>query len=148
MTRFWHKLGAICYILWGILHVGIGALVLYRLGTEGAVAALSQIGTAVSPAELAQHLPDVAAGVIGQHAWNLVLFGLFALVVGIVGNWHNSLLGYWLNLAVVSGADVGFIFAIVLPRYNTLWDGLAGPVLWILAAIFSTIGILQRTSRS
>jgi hypothetical protein len=143
MTTFWHKSGAIFYILWGILHVGLGALILYRLGTEGGVAALAQIGTAVPPADLPRSLPHVASGVLGQHAWNLALFGLFALVVGILGNWRNSWLGYWLNLAVVSGADLGFIFAIVLPRYNTLFDGLAGPILWVLAAICSTIGILR-----
>ena len=51
-------------------------------------------------------------------------------------------MGYWLNLAVVSGADLGFVFAIVLPRYNTLLDALAGPILKLLAILFSTLGIL------
>lgn len=63
-------------------------------------------------------------------------------------NWQNSRLGYWLNLILVSGADLGFIFASVLPRYNTLLDGLAGPVLWLLAVIFSTLGILQLPTRA
>ncbi len=145
MTGYWHKLGAFFYILWGILHVGIGALVLYRLGAEGGIAALTQIGTAVPPGDLPSRLPNVASGILGQHAWNLALFGVFALVVGILGNWRNSWLGYWLNLAVVSAADLGFIFFIVLPRYNTPFDALAGPVLWVLAVIFSTVGILKET---
>ena len=147
MRGQWHKWGAIFYILWGILHIGLGGLLLYRLGTHGGVAAVSLIGTAVPPADLPQQLPGVVSGVIGQHGWNLILLGIFALVVGIAGNWRNSLLGYWLNLCVVSAADIGFIFAIVVPRYNTLFDGLAGPILWVSAAIFSTIGIVQRKRR-
>ncbi len=94
-------------------------------GTRGGTA-LAQIGTAVPRENLPDRLPAVASGVLGQHAWNLALFGGFTLAVGILGNWRNSWLGYWLNLAVVSGADLAFI-----------------PILWILAGLFSTIGILS-----
>jgi hypothetical protein len=143
MSRYAYKLGAVFYILWGLLHIGLGFAVLYRLSTKGGTAALALIGSAVPPADLPPNLSGVAAGVIGQHAWNLALFGLLAVVIGIVFNWRNSRLGYWLNLALVSGADVGFLGAIVIPRYNTPVDGLAGPTLWVLAVLFSTIGLLS-----
>lgn len=141
MSRYLHKIGAVFYVLWGVLHVGFGALVLYRLATEGGTAALAQIGTAVPPSQLPSRLPDVASGVLAQHAWNLIVFGVFSTVVACVWNWRNSRTGYWLNLGVVSGADLAFLCAIVIPRYDTLIDGLAGPILWLLAAIFSTLGL-------
>jgi hypothetical protein len=132
----------VCYVLWGILHIGAGAAVLYRLGEEGGASALALIGSAVPAEELPQNLGGVASGVLAQHAWNLVVFGLFAAVVGAVLNWHNSRIGYWLNLGVVSGADLGFIFAILIPGYIRLVDGLWGPALWVLAVIFSTVGLV------
>ena len=144
MTGYLHKIGAIFYILWGVLHVGFGALVLYRLAADGGTAALAQIGTAVPRSQLPAQLPDVASGVLAQHAWNLIVFGVFAVVVACIWNWRNSRTGYWLNLGVVSGADLAFLCAIVIPRFDTLVDGLAGPILWVLAATFSTLGIATK----
>jgi hypothetical protein len=132
----------VCYVLWGLLHIGAGAAVLYRLSAKGGAEALALIGSAVPAEELPRDLGGVASGVLAQHAWNLAVFGVFAAVVGAALNWRNSRSGYWLNLGVVSGADLGFIFAILVPGYIRLVDGLWGPVLWVFAVIFSTIGLL------
>jgi len=40
----------------------------------------------------------------------------------------------------VSGADLGFLFAIVLPGYMRPIDWIPGPLFWLLGAIFSSIG--------
>jgi hypothetical protein len=128
MFRYAYKLGAVFYILWGFLHTGLGFAILYRLSTKGGTAGLALIGSAVPLADLPPNLSGVAAGVIGQHAWNLTVFGLFSVVIGIVFNWRNSRVGYWLNMTLVSAADLGF---------------LAGPTLWVLAVLFSTIGLLS-----
>lgn len=58
---------------------------LYRLATEVGVAALTQVGTAVPAVNLPEKLPDVARAMLGQHVWNLVLFGLFARRWGSCG---------------------------------------------------------------
>ena len=71
-----------------------------------------------------------------------MVFGSFALIVAVTLNWRKSRLGYWLNLGVVSAVDVGFIYAILLPGYIRLGERLPGPALWVLAVIFSTIGLL------
>jgi hypothetical protein len=142
VKRHAHRIGTVFYVLWGVVHVGVGALMLYRLATEGGTAALAQVGSAVPVEELPQNLTGVASATLGQHAWNLAVFGFFALIVALTLNWRNSRLGYWLNLGVVSAADVGFIVAILLPGDIRLIDGLPGPFLWALAVVFSTIGFL------
>src|SRR5262249_4551127 len=142
IRRHAHRIGAVCYVLWGILHIGAGAVVLYRLAAKGGTDALAVIGSVVPAEELPQGLGGVASAVLAQHAWNLAVFGFFAAIVGAGLNWRNSRIGYWLNLGVVSGADLGFVFAILIPGHIRLVDGLWGPALWVLAVIFSTIGLL------
>ncbi len=116
------KLGAVTYVLWGLLHIQAARLV-YGLG---------------------QTLePGMIQGRIFQDAWNLLFFALFGIVVAIFLNWKNSLLGYWINLVVVSAADLGFIVAILVPGYVPLVPGVLGPLLWLLALLFSTLGILN-----
>jgi hypothetical protein len=148
VKRYAHKIGAVFYVLWGIAHLGVGGALLYRLATEGGTAALAQSSSAVPLEELPQNLTGAASALVGQHAWNLVVFGCFALVVAVTLNWRNSRLGYWLNLGVVSAVDVGFIYAFVLPGYIRLADGLPGPALWVLAVIFSTIGLLANPDQT
>jgi len=52
-------------------------------------------------------------------------------------------LGYWLNLVVVSAADLGYIFFVLVPGYVPLLPGGLGPLLWVLALIFSTLAIVK-----
>ena len=58
-------------------------------------------------------------------------------------NWKNSRLGYWLNLGVVGAADIGLFVFLIIPGYMALADGFSGPLLWLLAFVFSTIGLWQ-----
>lgn len=119
--NFFAKLGAVTYVLWGLLHIQAARLV-YMLG---------------------QSLePGMVQGRIFQGAWNLLFFALFGIAVAVMLNWKNSRLGYWLNLIVVSAADIGFIVYILLPGYVPLVPGGLGPLLWVLALAFSTVGIM------
>ena len=115
------RLGAVTYVIWGLVHLQAARLV-YMLG---------------------QTLePGMVQGRIYQDAWNLLFFALFGMTVAVFLNWKNSRLGYWLKLVVVSAGDIGFILAILMPGYVPLVAGAIGPLLWIVALLFSTIGIL------
>ena len=116
------RLGAISYVLWGLLHIQAARLV-YMLG--GSLE------------------PGMVQARIYQNAWNLLFFALFGIAVAIAFNWNNSRPGYWLNLVVVTAADIGFIVYVLMPGYVPLVPGGLGPLLWIIAVIFSTLGYLQ-----
>ena len=120
------RIGSILYIIWGLLHI-IAAKKVYHL---------------------AQTLESgMVQGRVIQNAWNLLFFAVFAIVIAIFMNWKNSKTGYWLNLVVVSAADVGFILAILMPGYLPIVPGIVGPAVWILALVFSTIGIIKEKER-
>lgn len=122
MTKSAYKIGAVLYVLWGLLHI-MAAYRIYDLGSGVADAAL--------------------AARIAQAGWNLGIIAIFAIVIAIRLNWRNDRLGYWLNLSVVSAADIGFIVLLLVPGHFPLVQGMLGPALWLLAALFSTIGLRQ-----
>ena len=116
------RMGAIAYVLWGLLHLQAARLV-YMLGDSLE--------------------PGMVQGRIYQDAFNLLFFALFGIAVAVMLNWKNSRSGYWLNLIVISAADIGFIVYVLLPGYVPLVPGGLGPLLWILAVVFSTLGFRQ-----
>lgn len=119
------KIGSALYILWGLLHLG-AAFEEFSLGAS-------------VDAGLVQ-------GKLYQGAWNLLFFSLASILIAVVFNWKNSVLGYWLNLAVVSVADIGFLIFVFFPGYVAPIPGIFGPVLWISAAVFTTIGVRTRAA--
>jgi hypothetical protein len=121
MTVF-ARLGSVTYVLWGLLHIEAARRV-YMLGQSID--------------------PGMIQGRIYQDAWSLLFFAIFGIVVAVYLNWRNSCLGYWLNLIVVSAADLGYIFFVLIPGYVPLVPGGLGPLLWVLALIFSTLGIVK-----
>jgi hypothetical protein len=140
-----HRIGAVFYILWGIFHAYIGVLLLQKVFTEGTHGTLVAIANALPPDQIPTINNGVMNGVLEHYSWNLVWFGAYAIVVALFLNWRNSAVGYWFNLVVVSLTDLGFIAGIVVPGYITLAAGATGPALWVLAAIFTSLGRL--TSR-
>ena len=78
-----HRIGAIAYVLWGILHL--------LAASEAARLAFTVDGGAIQ-------------GRLLQNAWGLAVFALVATVIAITMNWRNSRAGYWINL--VDGAWV------------------------------------------
>ena len=119
------KLGAGSYIIWGLLH----------------------IAAAFEELTLARTLePGLVQAKLNQGAWDLLFFAFFAIVVAVKYNWKNDLLGYWLNLVVVSAADIGFIVFVLLPGYVALFPGILGPVFWVAGLVLTTFGVGARTT--
>ena len=114
--------GAICYVLWGCLHL-MAAYAVYRVG-----AALA---------------PGLAQARIFQDSWNLLFFGVAGIAVALTLNIRNNGWGYWINLGVLAVADTGLIFFVLIPGYIPLWPGIAGPVLWILGWFFTTLAYFR-----
>lgn len=114
------KVGAILYIVWGLLHVD-AAYKVHKIGQN-----LEQ---------------GMVQGRVYQDAWSLLFFAFFSIVVAILYNYKNSKIGYWLNLITVSAVDIGFIILILVPGYLPLFPGTLGPIFWVLAAIISTLAL-------
>jgi hypothetical protein len=114
------KTGAVFYLLWGLLHLKAAA-------EEFSLSAGLE--------------PGLVQGKLSQGAWNLFFFALASIGIAVLFNWKNERGGYWMNAVLVSAADIGFIIFVLIPGYVDFFPGVLGPVFWILALVFSTIGI-------
>jgi hypothetical protein len=117
--------GAICYVLWGCLHLW-------------AAYAVYQVGAAV--------VPGMVRGRVFQNSWNLLFFGVTAIIIALTLNVRNSAWGYWVNFGILAVADTGLILFVIIPGYMPLWPGLAGPVLWVLGGMLTTLAYFRSDS--
>ena len=120
-----HKIGAALYLLWGLLHVK-ASIATYQLGMTLA--------------------PGIVQGRVYQDAWNLAFFAIAVSVIAVLLNWRNSRSGFWLNFTLATVTDLGFIFHVLIPGHIPMVPGVAGPVLWVLAVIFTAIAIRKSSS--
>jgi hypothetical protein len=121
------RLGAASYFVWGLLHLG-------------AAYSVYQLGLTVPPSEV--------QGRVFQDAWDLFFFAVTAMAVAAALNRRNHAWGYWINLAVVSVADIGFILFVLMPGHVPLWRGILGPIFWILGAVLTTVAYASRRRES
>lgn len=112
------KLGACCYILWGLWH-----LMVVWSGYQSAV----QMPAGPIPLRLQ------------QNAFHILFFVAAAIGIGAFFNWRNSRLGYWANLLSIGWTEVGLLLIFVLPgAFPWLPTGFIGPLLWVLAVVLTT----------
>jgi hypothetical protein len=115
------RLGALCYVVWGLFHVKV-ARDIYALGSAQT---------------------DIAQGRLYQLAAYLLCIALFAIVVAVVANWRNSQRGYWSNLCVIGWADAVWVAVVVLPGYVPVLRGLIPPAIFLMGAVLTTIARRQ-----
>jgi hypothetical protein len=125
MTTKTSVAGAIAYAIWGLLHVQ-AAYAVYRAGV-----ALE---------------PGMVQGRVFQDSWNLLFFGAAAIALALTLNLRNSAWGYWINLGLISLADTGFIFFVLLPGYAPTWPGILGPFFWVAGWALTTHAYMRPTA--
>ena len=134
-----HKIGAVFYALWGLLHIAGGGLMFLQ---ESGANVLAMVGTG-NPAAIPSDTSPLVDAVLTYHSFNLAWIGAFVLVVAVLLNWKNDRVGYWINLAVVSIVDLGLLFTTVLPGHMALGTAIPGIVLWIPALVFSSLAYMR-----
>ena len=116
----WSTVAAALYVLWGILHLGLGVTMLAG-GLRG--------GTSAGELAAESTMFFVCATVFGGQAMG----------VALAMNRLNSRRGFWLNLVPLGLVDVAFLIVIVAPGHVDLVGGLSGPLIWALAAASSVM---------
>lgn len=140
------RVGAIFFLLWGAAHIAGAVLQLVTFRDGGGGALTSMIATALPPTS-SYDVPPPAAAFMAMGAWNIGWIGAFVCVVAIGMNWRNSQCGYLMNMGIVGATDLGLTIALLVPGYMSWSDGAIGLITFGLAAVASTIGVLQGRAR-
>ncbi len=131
------KIGAILYMIWGLIHVIGGVSILFESTVAGRI---SMQASARSTEEFAAIVDPAVNGIVGYHGFNLIWFGVFAFVVSATLIWRNLELGYWLNFLILGVIEIGLINFMLLPGFMKWADGSIGLTLYLFALFTTSIG--------
>ena len=70
----------------------------------------------------------------------LLFFAVSGIAIAVTLNWRNDRLGYWMNGILIAVADIPFVLFVLVPGLMPWWPGLLGPLLWIAALLFTSVG--------
>jgi hypothetical protein len=141
-----HKIGAVFYALWALLHVVAGASLVFSALTD-IDGHLREVGTAAAPSQLpsfGEH--TVVSAIAAFHSFNMVWIGVLVFVTALTLNWQNSRGGFWLNLGVAGFLDLGLLVFLLVPGYMAWSDAWPGPLLFAAGATCSALGLRRPTS--
>ncbi|MEM6633590.1 MAG: hypothetical protein AAF694_28210 [Bacteroidota bacterium] len=104
------KVAAILWIIWGLVHTFAGVITISAVASGNIASGFSGIADAVDPTTFQLEYPNAVGGILGQHGFNLLWFGLVT-TIGAIGVWQKMGWAILLNALVGGLADLGyFIF--------------------------------------
>jgi hypothetical protein len=116
------KIGAVFYVLWGLLHY-TAAYGVYHVGLT-------------MPSGIVQ-------GRLFQEAFYLAALATSGIVLAATMNWHNTRTGFWLTALILGVGDIPFILFVLVPGYAPFWPGILGPALWVAGMVFTGLGQIR-----
>jgi len=78
----------------------------------------------------------------------LLFFAVTGIVMAVILNWRNDKQGYWMNGTLIAFADLPFVLFVLVPGLIPWWPGLAGPLLWLAASSFTSVGRFGSSKRA
>lgn len=124
VTRRLAWAGAAFYGLWGLMHLGLG-VVMIASATSG--------GGPRTEEEAESLMFFVCASVLG----------LLCCLIAVTLNWTNSQVGFWLNLALTLPVDLALVVVLIPPGYVDLVGGLVGPAVMMVAIALTAAAQLR-----
>lgn len=124
------KLSAVLWLIWGLAHIAFGVFGLSGFMSGDVAGTMKAMAGGADPQTLDVDYPPVVVALLNQHSWNLLWFGLFTTVGGVMV-WRRSAVAVIMTAIVGGAADIGYFAFVDL-------GGFAAPpgpqMTWICAA--------------
>jgi uncharacterized membrane protein (Fun14 family) len=149
------KIGASLFVLWGVLHVWVGAegLHQYLIGDAKDMWNMLIGGSAVPKASF-QHTTDaMTAFAQKQLMLNFCIdvggYGVLGLAIAYLIWKRASWVAYFLGVFIIGIADLAFLFSMVTSGVIELNAGtVGGPVIWFFAIAITPFGLPRPGQRA
>ena len=141
------KIGAILFLLWGILHLWIpykGFTEYYKKGNGFGMIVGKDYNGFNMPTDKATAY--VLNNLFLNFVTNVGGYGIISIFVAYM-LWYdiNSWLAYFIGVICTGVADTAFLYFLVTSGIIEItFPVLAGPILWFLAVIITPIGLLNK----
>ena len=119
------KIGAVCFVLWGVLHLAGGSMILLSL-SESPEKGFAYYQHSEGP------FPGLAGSVLGYLSYSVLWLGALVTFIGVRYNWQNHERGLALNTLLVLLTEIGLVIFLILPGYVPWAE--ASPGLLLLVA--------------
>lgn len=112
------KTAAVLWVVWGLVHALAGSLVL----TLDAAGGFAAVADATPPEALAADYHPAVGGVLNQHGWNLLWFGVVSFIGGVM-IWRGDMTAVWVTGLIGGLADLGYLLFVDFPGYVQFFPG-------------------------
>jgi hypothetical protein len=133
------RIGAIAFLLWGVLHVAGSGFILAQLASRGPAAGFGVYGASETVDA------KIAGSILGYLSFLILASGLLAMAIAIRMNWRNSELGLAANTGLVLVIEVGLAVFLLLPGHVSVAEAAPGIGLFLIAAICGGVACQRGT---
>jgi hypothetical protein len=136
MQRICLVIAGILWLIWGLVHTAAGIFTI----AGDTTAKVQGIAAGIDPQSLVMDYPAAVGAILNQHGFNLLWFGL----VAVVGAWFVTKGNQTAIIAVafICGlADVGYFVFVDLGGYGTFFPGTLMTI-FSASAIVLSLGVL------
>ena len=138
--KYLFMISAILWVIWGAVHAFAGIIVL----SSDAAAGFQAIADAVDPETLAHDYAPAVGGILNQHGWNLLWFGVVT-IIGAVFIWRGQPTAIWVTALVGGMADLGYLLFVDFPGYVAFFPGTVMTIISASAIILSFAAWFSQT---
>lgn len=112
------KIATVLWVIWGAVHAFAGVIVL----TSEASAGFAAIADAIDAEALNANYHAAVGGILNQHGWNLLWFGVATIIGGLL-IWRGNMTAIWVTGMIGGLADLGYLLFVDFPGYVNFFPG-------------------------
>ena len=133
------QIGAVCFVLWGLLHLAGGSMILISL-SESPDKGFAYYQHSEAP------FPGLAGSVLGYLSYFVLWLGALVAFIGVRYNWRNHECGLALNTLLVLLTEIGLVIFLILPGYVPWTEASPGLLLLLAGSVFGGIACQAKSS--
>ncbi|SMF47879.1 hypothetical protein [Pseudobacteriovorax antillogorgiicola] len=128
------RTSTVLWVIWGLVHAFAGIMTI----TQDIPNAIAGIADGVDPSILQMSYPDAVGGILGQHGWNLLWFGV-ATTIGGVFMWRGSVTSIFVTAMIGGLADIGYFLFMDLGGFVNFVPGTVMTLICASAIVLSFV---------